>query len=358
MKLKKLLALVGTALFVACSVQSVTYSKPPPTPLPEDQKRLDRIHDGAVRGDRSVVPDIVAVLNYPSAISQKFASSHFDPFSHIDPYFIQPVLRDAVRLHATEVLPQIQRIIDSTEDGNNSEASSLAHVIKARLLADDAVQGISNPKQQAAQRIKLFYAELGLAPSEINVALKDYNLPRLKPNGEPLIEIGYIKPIPIGVYALQEIADMMYVNGTQEYLALPMVQALNLKDDGYSSLKLRFAAKTPAERGAVLAEGLADWKRGAEYDARETYIKNLAIDEGPVAAQAAVDKIQQMEAHPEQYPENGFYDLIDVVTEAGDKQQGARLEKIHDDRQKVASRLDAAVKSLKSKPGKLTIPGS
>lgn len=349
MKIQTVFAKVALLSILACGFEQSASAVSAPLIGP-DIIRMERVNKGAVRGDASIIPDIGRILDYPSAMPQALVGKGFDPFSQINFVYVETALRAAVRLHAVELLPKIERIIASP----NSDASALARVVKARLLADEATQNRASPKQEAAAKIADFYAELGLAPTELNTALHRYATQELDVRGQPVLMTDWVKPTPVGVYALREIANIVYQNGPEGYLSLPSVRALDFKADGGSALKIEFARPTRAERVAALIDHLAQGQPalslpGMTPEGQESYITQLAVEEGPAAAQSAVDKIQQMEAHPEQYQEHNFYNLIDIVRDAGDEQQGARLDKVHDTRQKIASRLSAAAKSLQSK---------
>lgn len=315
-----ILAALGL-LIVACP-HPAAYAGFAPPPVPLVQKRLDRIRVGEINGDRSVIPDIIAFLDYPSRFLPEPNRPQEDVLSRVDPYFIEPVLRAAVRLQATEALPQIERLIKNPNtDGYSRESSDLARVIRARLRADHSAQSITDPKAQAAKRISVFYAEVGLTPVQINTALQEYNQPELNAAGQPVILLDYVKPTPRGVYALREIADMMYVNGAQDYLTLPAVKTLHFAEGGGLPLMIHLGRPTRAARLGAMMNYLSHSPPDPSG-----YVVRLAIEEGPAAAQAAADKIKQMEANRALYPRNGFSNLIDVVNGAGDRAEGTRLE--------------------------------
>jgi hypothetical protein len=338
-----ILAQAVLVLVVVCGVQSEGHSIPPP-PIAADQTRLSRIHDGGVRGDRTVIPDIVATLEYPCSVPREVAGGNFNPLSQADPFYTEIALRAAIRLHAIEALPEIDRLIAV----NDPDVSTFARVARARILAEDAMGSVSDTRRRAARQISSFYGELGLTPADLNSALRLYKKPLLNAAGRQVLQVGAVRLVSVGVYAIREVADMVYSGDSRNYLALADVTSLDFKDDTPSAIKLQFARPTRAARAAALVEGLSYWQPGVQYDARSRYIKRLAVDEGPSAAQAAINKLQKMEASPRSYPENSFYDLIDVVSDAGDKKQGARLEKFHDARRQVASRLQTAIRGLKT----------
>lgn len=327
---------------------------PFPPPSLTDQAQLASIHSAGMHGDRSVIPRIVAVLEYPNPTPVVIAKDlHLARLSQIDPLYTHTALRAAAQLHATEAMPQIEALISSTDP----DARALSRVTKARILAEVAVQNIKDPKAQAATKVSRFFDALLMTSDDMNSDLAAYNKPTLDANRHEVIYMDWQPPVPVGVYAMREVADMMYQGDYRDYISLPAVAALDLKDDGPSMLKRRFARPLKTGRIAALVEDLSRRDPHGEYDAQEAYIMQLAADEEQAAAQAATDKLQQMEAHPDQYPLHGFYNMIDLVGYAGSKEQAARLEKLHDPRRAVAARYRLAVQDIVSGRRKIIVPG-
>ena len=344
--------------FVAVSLLGAGPSSlalPLPGPLPQDQAVLTAVYQAGQRGDRSVIPSIIALLRRPTAIPADVAmDNHIDPFSQIDPLYIHTALRAAVQLRATETFPDIDKLISS----NDADASALARVTKARILAEAATDGIQDSHARAAAKVSRFYRELGFTPERLNGDLSDYNKPPVDKNGQPTTYPADGQPdVPVGVYAMREIADMLYSGDYRDYVSLPGVSPLKMTEDMPSMLKRRFARPTRAERVGALLEDLSRRNPGLTWDPQQDYLMQLAIDEGPFAAAAATGKLQEMEAHPQEYPAHGYYNLIEIVRNTGGVAEASRLEKMHDARRQIAMQYQAGAKAILKGQRKIIVPG-
>lgn len=316
---KSLLAGMVTLLMMSCLIlkenfKNVTSVAAAPLRLvyPQEQEQMITMRRAGLNGDYAKVPVILSVLQSSS---------------HPHPLVMQTALHSLAQLGATEALPAIDNVIQA-EGG--SDVGAYAKVAKARLLAESrasATKGNSNPVAVATVRITEFYAELGLNAASLNSGVEQYNhrLQESRLGLAPTFE----------VYAMREVADIIYRGQYQDYATLPSVAQLKFQLDHASALKIRLAPLARTERVRTIIQDLAHER----YDGRRANLeKQLVADEGITASHAAADQLQYMDRHRDQFPREGFNALLGVLDLVGDTGQTALVEHfLHDTDGYIAS---------------------
>ena len=270
----------------------------------EDFDKVSSISESANAQDRSQIPSIIRVLQKPSQTSHAEAGLHA-----------------LARMGAVEGLPIIQEYIESDTTG----VGRYAHVAKARLLAESSTASIVGSHQIASAKIERFYRELNMNGTNLNAALTDFLAPteQVGEDGRTYRQFSSSPPLPpIGVYAMRELADIMYHGLYKDYADLPQISGVNFQDDYPSALKVRLASLPQDERLPALINELANKKTLTPND---DYELQLAINEGKPAAELAAQKLLNMEQQHEQYTSAGFGALFNVLNGVGDQKQAPVL---------------------------------
>lgn len=232
-------------------------------------------------------------------------------------------LHAAAQLGATEALSAIDAILQK----DDQTVSPYAKVAKARLLAEDSTKAIGNRAARAAVKIQRLYAELGLSPADLNAGLTAYQAP-LHPDASGRFSVSTRpRPVPVEVYAMREIADMVYQGAYADYASLPGVIGVNFPSDYPSGLKLRLASLPPNRRVDTLIQELA----GGQIPGNdEQYAMQLVLDAEPAASPAIGTKLREMDAHKSEYPEQGFTALLSLLETINDRSQAALIQHFRD----------------------------
>ena len=166
--------------------------------------------------------------------------------------------------------------------------------------------------------MRAFFRELDRTHTTLNADLYAFRHPAadLNDQGRQFF-ISMNGPItqPVALYALRQLADMVYHGEFARYAALPDVVLTHFREDYGSALKMRLAPLSRPERLQTLIEELAHRQvlRGESY-----HDMQLAANEGEAAGQLITAKLEQMEANPEEYADVGFSALFRVLGGLGD----------------------------------------
>ncbi len=274
----------------------------------EDYNDVSSIIDSGRRLDRSQVAHIISMLNSPPHIS-----------------YVEAGLHALARMGAVQGLPIVQTYIDT----DSGDLERYAVVVKARLLAESASpttnDALVDSRQESMIKVKRFYEELHMTPLDLNEALTAFQTPNITigEDGKTYHHFSTLPPSPsVGVYAMRELADIVYNGSFNNYASLPEIAGVNFQKDYPAALKMRLAAVPHNERLRVIIDELANKKALTPND---YYEFQLAINEGKPASRLAAQKLLQMEAQHDQYASAGFNALFSIISGVGDQQQSAVL---------------------------------
>ncbi len=304
MKTTKLLGvfvlLAGLVLGIFAGMRQVTGSEPgadsmvhseglpDPVVTPHDAAQIAQLRAAGLRRE-SAVPVLIAALNNPP-----------------HPDYKKTALHSLARLGATDALSAIDNLIKT----GDADTANYAEVAKARLITEDAAKS-SASTMETAKNVDQFCQELGETPDQINSAVAMH----YQSGG------GSTGPQTKEVYALREIADMMYTNAKDYGTTCtnpPGFKTTDFLRDQPSFLKVRLAALPPQARLSYLIQDLSQKKALGMNDYFEM---QLAADEGLPASRAAAAQLTKMEANKIQFTTEGFVALLQVIHGVGDRTQ-------------------------------------
>lgn len=266
----------------------MAHSNGAPTPVvsPEDAKQIAAMRAAGLHGDPTYIGSMIKVLTNPP-----------------HPDYRKTALHALARLGAVEALPNI----DATILNGDADAKSYARVARARLVAEDEAKNVANIAK-ASVKLNRFYHELGLTPNQVNEAVLQHYVKGGTSDG----------PQPVEVYAMREIADMMYQGPLKDFMALPMASQVGFQNDYPSELKVSLASLNSSERIQKLVQRLAN---KSTLGTDDYYDIQLAVDEGISASQVVATQLHIMDANRSQYTLEGFTALLQVLHGIGDKEQ-------------------------------------
>ena len=287
--------LLGTTKF--CSAQEGTYIGIVET------MRLADVRAKVMRGDRNVLPDILDAFKKRETVYHLFA------------------LRMLATLGDSATLPTIEAYLNDKDTQNNNYMRDRARIVQARIIAENAAPQNTSPRRRAEAILGRFYKELGTSSESINSAVAkvpDANYRDANPDYNP----------PIEEAILWEVADMIYRGDSAAFLSLPDVRHLDFTHYDATQLKIELAPLSRTQRIRRLVDNLASKKI---LTGKETYDKQLLIDEGLPAAKIAAAKIREMGQNRSKHPANGFVALFQVLGGVGDKQQSEVMASFRQD---------------------------
>jgi hypothetical protein len=276
----------------------------------------------------SQIPEILVALQHPVHTAYTYTPIHA-----------------LAQMGAEEALPVIDQYIRHgiADKNKDLDLSNFAVSARARLLSESEANHITDSKAKAIAKVKTFFATLDLAPADLNSDLATYNAPLLpstvKGKEVYLTSNDASKIHPIGVYAIRELADMIYHGKYEDFASLPDVKNVNFSGDYGSALKLRLAPLSMNQRIDTVINELAH-RTVLRFDT--DYDIQLAINEGLPASQAAAKKLSEMEKHPENYSHIGFKALRCVILGVGDKEQAALIKRLNDEKISYCSPMEYA----------------
>lgn len=301
---------------------------PYPPVKPRDEGRLGKARAAGLHGDRSRISDILSILDNPQPFEKAKEGE-----SLLHPIYVMTALHAAAQLGATEALPAIDAIVQK----DDQTISPYARAAKARLLAEDSTKGIGNYAARAIAKIQRLYAEMGLSPTDLNTGLVVYQAPPQPDASGRLYVSTQLRPVPVEVYAMREIADMVYQGAYADYVSLPGVIGVNFQNDYPSALKMRLASLPPNRRTDTLLQELAGGRIPAND---EQYAMQLVLDAGPAASAAIGAKLREMDTHKPEYPEQGFTALLSLLGTINDKSQASLIQHFRQEDEQDRARRD------------------
>lgn len=239
-------------------------------------------------GDRSKIPLMIETLRQQKIFQEVF-----------------PALHSLAQLGATEGLPAMDAL--TRRDTIDFETHGFALVSRARLVAEAEARGIVDPVQQANVRVRTFYREIGLTPAQINSGTEAFN--RVPMSGAAT---------PLEVFALRELADMLYMGPYAAYVSVPGIAAIQFTLDYPATLKVKLAGLSDEQRVEWLVTDLAHQKVVANDQNCE---QQLTADEGLLASRAIGKQLREMDQHRDVYSRAGFAALFEVLRAIGDPEQ-------------------------------------
>lgn len=300
--MKKVLAIVSAILFGCLSLQNSVLSIRASV-LPKEADKLAQMRIAGLHHDRTMLPELIDAIT-PSR----------------DTVYKLTALQALAQMGAVEALPKIEVL----EKGNDFLVISSARSAKARLIAENSVITISDNSMHARALTDKFYEALGLNPTDVSAGVfRFYSDQRTHPQG------GDNGPaMPVEVYAMREVADMVYRGSYKDFAVLPAVSQLNYSPDYPSALKLRLAPLSESERINMMVQELAKKEKLATND---DYEIQLLADEGLPASHAIAIQLSQMDTDRQQYKSVGFAALFRALEAIGDREQAAVIARFSHD---------------------------
>ena len=253
--------------------------------------------------DRTRIQAMIAVLNDPVN-----AETH------------ETALLALARLGATEALPKIDALILANSD---QEVTNYAIGARARLVAEAAVKETASKADAARLKVERFYQQMKLAPNDLNAAEDDYQQILRSPSsvGTPLVT-------PVGVMAVDELADMVYRGNYRDYESLPGIKEVNFGIDYGAALKIRLA---PLSRQQRITTMISEMSSKTKWKMLDNLEGQLLADEGPAASQAIASKLHEVMIHRSQYSAEGIGSMFGVLGDIGDPSYAPLVESFKED---------------------------
>lgn len=277
-------AALAFCLIASCLLlgQATSRAYPPPTlDKPQDFQNQEDIRQAGLHGDRSKIPLMISTLADTMVPSLAITTLHA-----------------LAQLGAVEALPTIDHAPARVWPYLINQFS----VERARLLAEDSTRNIKDGKERARQKIARFYQELNLSPEQLGPAAQLYET-----NGGTYTR----QQVPVEMYAMEEIADMVYHGSYKDYADVPGVAQVDFQHDYGAWIKMKMAPLSPAEQATWLINDLSHKKAMV---GQEGYEMHLAAELGMPAGEAAVAKLQEMDAHQSDYSAAGVEALLSIVS--------------------------------------------
>ena len=280
--------------------------------MDEDVSRIEGFRQMGLQRDASNTAAMIDALKNPPHLGYTYTT-----------------INALAQLGATEALPVIDTYIQEEADADTGgDLSVFSKVAKARLLAESEAKLIPDTGTASEAKVRRFYRELGMTPADLNADLVTYYHPVPKQQGvgrfvTPVADVATAHPI--GVYAVRELADIVYHGSYRNFMSLPDITQVNFSGDYPSALKVRLAPLSPPERLNTMIQELAHKKFLTHWD---DYEIQLASNEGLTASHAAAAQLTEMENHPEQYSHIGFTALVRVMWGTGDKAQAPLVRRL------------------------------
>lgn len=272
----------------------------------EDANKISGFRQAGIRGDASALPALRQALEKPRHMTYVYTSLHA-----------------LAQLGDTDALPSVNKL------GNNpdEDVAHFAVAAKARLLAEKRSKQVFDQKTQVVNKTERFYSAARLTPDDMNAGVLAYSSPKTTPEGYTVFSTNP-GPTPTSVYALRELADMIYrdslVSGYyQDYMALPEVAKTNFSLDYASALKMRFAPLPHDQRVSLLVDELSKKK---SLRAEDDYEIQLVINEGELAVPVIADRLSGMTLQKNEYHYMGFAALFRVLSGIGDPNTAPLIE--------------------------------
>lgn len=287
----------------------------------QDANQIEEFRRAGLTKDRSQISSMVVLLARPIHISYTYTTIHA-----------------LAQMGAAEALPIIDTYIQDaghdTQDETKGDLHNFSTAARARLVAEDAVKAIPGSKAATTAKVKRFYKELGVTSTDLNASLSDYYQIQnsvVSQGGQHWASMPHdiFHAHPTGVYAVRELADMMYHGDYANGATMPEVSQVNFVNDYPSALKMRLAPLSPSQRLATMLQELSQKKVLTHWD---DYEIQLASNEGLAASHAAAALLIKMEANPTRYQDVGFMALVRVMSGTGDREQAPLVQRLMDEK--------------------------
>ncbi len=261
------------------------------------------LRQAGLTGDTSQIQAMRDIVKNPYATNaHTFAPS-------VDELLVTTALRALTRLNATEAISDIDLLVQNTKQ-HYPGLANFATVQSARLKAEQVTATDSNFQA----RLSNFYHALGLTPSEINTGAAKYRKQYYaSPEGRRL-------PLPVEIYAMREVAEMIYTLPLQSSMESANVLGLDFSLDAPSKLKVRLASMPPPQRISTLVD---DTTSTVAMSETQDYQLQLLLDNRSSASQVIMQQIklaEQNETAPSsQENHERLANLIRELGDTGDK---------------------------------------
>jgi len=261
---------------------------------------LNQMRQAGLRGDRSQLSRMIEIFQNPP-VAEALDIAYITRTS---------LLRPLAQLGATEALPALDAFIrgDSAKPlpkeiaimfSQRKENIALSKVVKARILAQSATQGLADDKARAAAEVKQFFQELGQTPESLNTTAAAYQTQN-RQHLEATRGIPDYRDdaVPMELFAVRELADMAYRDRYRGFTSLPDVARVDFAQDDRAALKVSLAPLSREQRIAALVAEISRKETTNNSDLRRA---QLLADEGPSALPAITAEQQNFKAHRERY---------------------------------------------------------
>ena len=232
-------------------------------------------------------------------------------------------------------------------------AARYASVVRARLLAQSAAHKLTNPTlpHRATVCLNTFLQTLGHADaSALNTAVK-----------KQVRDMQFMVHPETGrdIYALRELADIIYHAHDIALLQVAKAAGIDFTLDAGASYKAQLAPLTAMKRIDWIVEHLSSIHA---FTFQDTFLVQLAADEGKMASRAAAAKLHEMDQHREQYADNlkdskgrthryfpGYYGLLYIIEAVGDSDQAPMLARnLNNPEPAISSNVQQIYKTVES----------
>lgn len=288
-------SLVLAVLLIANVLGGLLAQGPPPPPRGDEAVRVAVLRYVGLARDSSKVDVLIAELKKPGHIDASYAA-----------------IRSLAQLGAQKGIDAINEIASKNR---NNELANFAVVARARIRADAASGNIADPVARALVKLDIFLKDLAMDANLLNTRAKE--------------DAKHLKVIidaetRTGLFALREIADMIYRNSDGALLTVANARNLDFSIDSGSQLKIFLAPLSPSARLTWLINELAN---KTVMRAQDDFIVQLAVDFGLAASRAAAGRLSEMRvANRQQVHYMGFAALFSVLKGVGDKDQTAVMQ--------------------------------
>ncbi len=174
---------------------------------------------------------------------------------------------------------------------NYVEIQGHALAVRARLQAHRRIEAMKLAGQHGAVWLSTFLFTLRRTPAELNAAVASNVRARSHHFSGPT----WVAP---EIYALRELADQIYLLRDVELLNTAILAGIDFTTDSGARLKIEFALHSKEERLQAIVARLASRRTGGGDD---TFLTQLAANEGPLAGQMAAAKLKEMDEHHDIY---------------------------------------------------------
>ena len=173
-------------------------------------------------------------------------------------------------------------------------------------MAEAGAANLQTEPQKTNAKVMRLCQELALSATDINKAAAVYKAQHLTPWHNP--------PIPVEVYAMREIADIVYHNSVSDLKGIPIASSLEMNSDYPTQLKMQLVGLSQTKRIDWLINDLSH-KKAPTPD--QEFEVQLTEEYGTPAGKAAVAMLARMDNHRDEYKAGGFDAMIHIVYETG-----------------------------------------